>query len=193
MKTYISRITLSACLAFPLTALTGCLTHTPVVSAVQQPVVTEQAQTNQVQSVNPSTGIVTVVTNVVLVPVTNFIPVQVTNTVYAANAAQIASVASTVGSINAATAPVDPYSPLIATALPWGATAVLAISTGVAAFLNNKKSGIISAIVAGVEGAAGGGSDSAPITVAAVKASVAQQATLQGNLADVHAAVQANT
>lgn len=180
-------------LALLALTLTGCLTHTPVVSTSLQPVVSQQPTPFVSQVVNPTNGIVTTVTNVVLVPVTNFVPVTVTNTVYAANTNQIQSVASTIGTINAATAPFDPYAPAVSTALPWFTTIALALSTGIAGFLNSKKNGIISAITTGIEGAAGDLPDNAPITLAQVKASVQKQATLQGNLPAVHAAVQANT
>lgn len=166
-------------------ALAGCLTKQPVIT--QTPVVSTVPQI--VVTTNVVTGATGTATN--LVTETNL--VTQTNIVYTVNTNQIQSIASTIGTVNAVSAPINPYSPLISTVLPWGTSAALAIATGFAAFLNNKKNGIISAIVKGVESAAGDLPDTAPVSVATVKASVQNQASLAGNLADVHAAVQANT
>lgn len=166
------------------TALTsGCLTtKQPVVS--QAPVVTRTPVVSQ--TVNPATGQVATVTN--LVSVTNFVPV--TNFVYSPNTQAIASVVGTLSALNAATAPLDPYSPLVSTVLPWGAALIGTLATGFAAYQNNRKKGVISALVTGIETAAGGGTDTTPITLQTVKASVKNQSVLNGTAPDVQAAVQ---
>lgn len=200
MKNIIQRVYTSRALRYfavitpfmlTLAFMVGCTTGTPVVS--QQPVLTATYFTNSTPAVtNVTTGVVTppmTVTNVTLV--TNL--VNVTNTYYVPNTNQIAAVASTLQAVNSATAAFNPYAALTSPVISWGAAAAGILAAFVAGYKNNTKSGIITAITSGIESAAGDLPDSAPITVAQVKASVQKQATLLGNVPQVHSAVQANT
>lgn len=196
------KIAIVVCLGLVVIWLPGCLTKTPVITTATVPQVTQVPQVVTMPVVVPTTfvgagGVTTVqnVTNFVTVtnevPFTNWVTVQQTNFVFAADSNKIAGVAGTLGTINSASAPLNPYAPIVSTVIPWGAALVGAISTAFAGYLNNKKAGVISAIVQGVEGAApAGGNDLTPVSVSVVKASVAKKAAIMGISPAVDAAVQ---
>lgn len=179
----------------PLVLVIGCTTATPVVSTVRKPVVTEQPQTNVVQTVNPVNGSVTGVTNVVQVPVTNFVPVQVTNTVYTVDTnkiAQLVQEGQAAGAIISTVYP--PAGVAIPTILGLTGTLLFALSTGIATYKNQQKHSVLQAIIAGVEGAPPtGGNDATPITTVQVKASIQQQALNAGVQPILNAIVKENT
>jgi hypothetical protein len=184
----------------------ACLTKTPVVTQATVPQITMQPQIVPMPVVTPTqvigpNGVPSIVniTNIVnqtnMVGATNWVTVLQTNGyTYAANTQQVQSVAGTIQTVNAVSGPINPYSGIVSTVVPWGASAVLAFSTWLAAYKNKQKAGMLTSIIQGVESAAPvGGNDATPVTVAAVKASVAKSAALNGNTALVHATVQANT
>lgn len=171
----------------------GC-TSTQTPSVTQSPVYVPALVTNQLQTVNPATGLVTtsLITNTVTV--TNFVPVTNLVTTYAVNTNLINTIgtgATIVAGIASAANPA--IAPVANVVIPWGVALATTIAGAIAAYLNQKNKGVAASIIAGVEAASPAGNDNAPVSVAAVKASVQNTATLNGNLPAVHAAVVSNT
>lgn len=190
MKKILSKLKLHiiapACL---MLAVVGCTTQAPPAAFVTtQPVVSQ----TPVVATNPVTLIV--VTN--LIPVTNFVPV--TNyvaqpfTVDTNKIGQIVQAGQSVGTA------VGVFNPAIGMTVTGGmglvGTLLFGISTAVAAYKNQSNKNILQAVIQGVEGASPvGGNDATPITLAAVKQSIQNEAVNSGVQPALHAIVTANT
>lgn len=160
------------------------ITTAPIVS--QAPVVSSVPQPNNMPPIT--------VTN--FVPVTNF--VLVTNWTAqptVVNTNQISRIVYDVQTAGGIVGTVNPVAGMAtSTAAGLLGTLLFSLSAGYAAYKNQGTKNILSAVIAGVEGAAGpNGTDTTPVTVAAVKASIQSQAIKNGSQPALNAAVQKQT